>query len=185
MAKEVVKANAEAKKEEVAVSDIPDVKVTSRGRVSRGLEFLGKAYEARFDGQRVVRWVWAPLHKPELSNIVGRRMDGWKMCLASELPEAKEMLDLTGEVPVRNGDLVLMWTSPENQAALRKENIDKAKDQARTIESEYYEKTKKASAGDKMRPEHELRPRGRSIIEEREFETAYEHTTQQERESGG
>jgi hypothetical protein len=156
-----------------ANAEVPEVTVKSKGRISKTLEFLAKTYESKHLSNgvptRVVRGVYAPQHRPELSSELGRRMDGWRTVLASELPEAQELLGAKGDSVVRVGDLILMWTTPENRDALRKENLDKALMQREAVEQSFSEGIDRVSAPG-MRPEHRVRPKGRSIIEEKEFE---------------
>ena len=164
-----------ATKEVELYEEVPQaVVVGSKGRISKSLEFLAKTYEARSEKTKETRWVYSPLHKPELSNVIGRRMDGWKPITGKDLPEAMELLGIGEDDLVRHGDVVLMWIDPKKRAELRKEIDEKTREQASSIKREHYDKTPEISAGGaKMSDEHRVRPKGDAVIEEKEFEFDY------------
>src|SRR5262245_53089754 len=120
-AKEVVPMKVQDEDLDVEMEEVPSVQVSSKGRVSQSMEFLAKAYEARHEGRRKTRWVFSPLNKPELSNVIGRKMDGWRVVVGKDLPEAGELLGTEELEIVRQGDVILMWNSPEKIDELRKE----------------------------------------------------------------
>lgn len=154
-------------------NEVPQIRVQSRGRINGTLEFLAMAYEKKhLEGKRrsrVTRWVYSPLHKPEISNVVGRKVDGWTEVYVDELKEATSMLGLKSGEVVRMGDVILMWTTPENRAALRQELKDRAAAQVKAVQ-ETHEENIRAVSVPGMRKEHEVRPRGSVVIEEREFQ---------------
>lgn len=172
MAKEVVPMKSQDV--DLEMEDVPSVQTTSKGRVSQSLEFLAKAYEARHEGKRKTRWVFSPINKPELSNVIGRKMDGWKVVAGKDLPEAMELLGTEELEIVRQGDVILMWNTPEKLKELRAEVDERTKEQAASVQRSHEDGMKKVGADDpKMRPEHEVRAKGTAQIEVKEVQIDY------------
>lgn len=160
---------------------IPEVTVRGRGRVGRMMEYVAKLYEqkhldAEGNPQRKVRWAYHPIHRPDLSSLAERRMDGWRPVKVSDF-DKDELGDLLGieeeDAHVRTGDVILVWTSLDNQKTLQKENDDRAREQMSRVQEDYFQETESISArrGDE---EHRVSPRGRAMIEERELDVDYE-----------
>lgn len=153
----------------------PKVEVQSQGRISKHLEYLVKSYEQKNPG-RGARWVYSPTHKPELSNVIARRMDGWTEVRVADLPDAKELLGLKGEEdPIRSGDVIMMSNAKEKIAELRQENVDRAKEQVQQVNVKHYKDTQDIQATGPDGETHSVRPRGRSAVEEREINFTYTH----------
>lgn len=165
------------------VESVPEVRVSSRGRVSQTMEYIAQLYKDKHkDEGREVRWVYAPLHRPELSNVIGRRMDGWTEIALSEIPEAATLLGLkVNEAEVRLGDVVLMWTTKENRARLKREETNKAQSQVEAIDRAHYEAMESLTAPG-MGEEHKVRSRGRTSVEMREIEVDYEQRSEEREE---
>jgi hypothetical protein len=134
-----------------------------------------KLYDSKNPG-RCARWVYSPQHKPELSNVIGRRMDGWTEVRVQDLPDTKELLGLKGEEDVvRSGDVVLMSNTTAKRDELRKENVDRAKEQVEQVNVKHYKDTENIKVSTPDGDTHSVRPRGRAAIEEREINFEYTH----------
>ena len=77
--------------------------------------------------------------------------------------------------PIRVGDVVLMGVATEVAELLKSEIAERARNQVDAVEAGYYESTESMSDG--HRGEHRARPRGRSVIEERDLVVDQEQRT--------
>lgn len=158
--------------------DPPRIMTRSRGRITETLEGLAEQYEEANPGMKC-RWVYSPEHKPELSNVISRKAQGYKTVTGELHPNASEMLGLEDSEPVRVGDLILMAVPKEIYEQIRRELEERAQSEAERVNEEFYDEVEKISTAG-MRSEHKPRPRGRAVIEEREFEFDVEQGTSTE-----
>lgn len=156
----------------------PRVNVRRRGKISITLEMLASEFEEKNPGLKT-RWVYSPEHKPELANVISRKAQGYRTVVGSDHPEAQDLLNLDDDQPVRNGDLILMAIPKEEHRMLEAELREIAEAEKDRINHEFYENVEAITTKD-MRPEHKPRPRGRAVIEERDFEFDIEQTSAEE-----
>ncbi len=145
----------------------PRTRVKRGGKVSRRLEALAKMYTDSHPGQEV-RFVYHPQHKPDLSNVVSRQTDGWRLCYVKDLGEDVDEI-LPGMKPedtVRVGDAVLMHIAADVRQGYREDQDAINLEERSRVESDFYNSIDEIDAN----PEHKPRPRGRSVIEEVERE---------------
>lgn len=155
----------------------PRVRVRNRGRVTEAMRAISSAY--RKASGRECRWVYDPIHRPELSGVLPRMADGYLKVHGRDLEDTEllKTLGLKEDDPVRFADSVLMSISTEERNEIKKELQEAADDQIRSIDRKYYEAIDGIGVGDggkALDEQHKPRPRGRSVIEEREF--AFEYT---------
>lgn len=151
----------------------PKVRTQTPGRVSSTLEKIADAYRNEHP-QMEPRWIYDPAHKPELSGTTGRLAMGyqsvtWGELAGTPLPRPPKAGD---DDPVRVADVVLMAISSEEKREIERENAERAAEQLRSVDRDYYEAIE--SLGDNLAEVHKPRPRGRAVIEEREFSFDYE-----------
>jgi hypothetical protein len=140
----------------------PAVKVKSRGKVNRRLELLAHKFRAGHPKERA-RFVYHPSHKPDLSNVLDRQIDGYRLVRVKELGDDIEE-SLPGLKPddlVKVGDVVMMAIDEDTYAANQAEHADRAKEELSRVDQRYYESIEEIEAKD----EHKPRPRGSSYIE--------------------
>ncbi len=153
------------------------VRTRPAGRVSQTLETLAAAYREANPG-RDCRWVYDPKTKPELSNVMSRTAEGYSKVLPSELGNLNMPgLDLE-EREVRVADVILMGVDERLRQELMRDRANLAVEQAKTIDRNYYSAIEAAGAG--LDDRHKPRPRGRSVIEEREHTYDVEQRTGEE-----
>lgn len=153
---------------EVGQTRVPAVRTRSRGRVGGTLEHLAMTFEKANPGMKT-RWVYSPLHKPELSNVVARKVDGWREVYVRDLLDAQESLGQKPDEVVRMGDVILMQITEDELMVLKQENIERAEEQAARVQEDHYENIRQVSVPG-MREEHRVQPRGRTSIDFREQE---------------
>lgn len=148
----------------------PVVRARSRGVVSGSLENFAARYREQFP-DRDVRYVYDPTHRPELSGVLGRQAEGYRIVRMEELG-LEENPDLPGDKPVRVGDLVMMSISKVERAALRKERDGYAKEQRDSISRQFY--AAQEQIADAHKKEGHTRPGTRPIgnvdIQDKTFE---------------
>lgn len=145
----------------------PPVSVKSKeGRMNRRLKQLSDLYIERNPGM-ATRWVYSPEHKPDLSNVLNRQADGYKLVFNKDLGNefAASIPGLKAEEPVRIGDVVLMTIAAEAQKAFQKDLDERAVADRDRVQQEFYGKIEDMEVKG-MRDEYRARPRGRSVIEE-------------------
>lgn len=166
----VAQALAAVRKEEVTeqalgpvkTSTPPQVKVKKKGKISRRMDMLVELYLKEHPGE-AVRWCYHPEHKPDLSNLLDRQMDGYRLVFVKELGSAFEasLPDMKPDDPVRTGDVVLMSIGADVQAGFRKELDDEAQSELQRVHTDFYHAVDdEANKG--VRTEHRLKARGRS-----------------------
>ena len=146
----------------------PAVKVRGRGQVSTILETYAQMYREKYP-DRDARYVYDPLHKPELSGVLGRQAAGyedvtWEM-LGTKPRNAKE------DDVVRVSDLVLMSISKIEKLALIEEKEELAQAQRDTVKREFYESQENAGQGAKLghHTRNPTSPIGTVEIKDKEF----------------
>ena len=169
-----------AKKE---TKKVPSITVKARGRINSVLDQLGQLYRER-NLDRDCRWVYAPTHKPELSNVLGRRASGYIEVTLKDLPEAKDLMQgLNPDDVVRVGDLVLMSIEAELREIFKKEAHDAAAEQGSRVGRAYYEKLMEEERAGPDGKVHRATGKGAVTIEEKEFEYDIEQRTSSEGEA--
>jgi hypothetical protein len=154
----------EIKSSDKDTTSIPTVDSRKAGQVGQMLEGLALAFKEKFP-DREVRWVYSPLHRGELSNIMTKRAQGYKPVFV------KDIGTLDGFDPdeqVRISDLVLMSIPKEVHKKIEAEVKERADEQLKSVEQEYYDKIGTLDARDGADPR--MRPAGRAVIEERDHE---------------
>ncbi len=143
----------------------PVVRARQAGKVSGTLESIAELFRKNNPG-RVPRWVYDPKHRPDLSNVLSRLSSGYRKVEIDELGD--EAPDLRSEGEVRVGDLILMSISQEDRLELEKEMARRNEEQKKSVERSFYEAIDSIHV-DKQTERTRARPRGRSVIEEKEF----------------
>lgn len=165
---------SDAKKKETEEKKTPSIRVKARGRISGLMDQLGEAYRERHP-DRDCRWVYAPTHKPELSNVLSRRAQGYQEVCIVDLPEAEGMMaGLSPDDVVRVADTVLMSIEAELREIFKKELHSDAVEQGERVEKKYYEQLLAAEEEAGTGAKYSATPRGRVHIEEKELEYEYE-----------
>ena len=160
----VAEVNTAEKARPEVPDNVPRVTVQSKGRVTQMMEQLADLYKAKHP-DRDVRYVYSPVHRPDLSNVLTRRAQGYIPVIAQEL--GTDVPGIKADEDVRVGDVVLMSIERATREAISQELEDLAKEQSSSVERSFYDSIE--SMGDGVSEEHKPRPRGRSVIEEREF----------------
>lgn len=110
------------------------VRVRNRGKVSSTLEFHAERYRERYP-DRDVRYVYDPVHKPELSGTLGRQAMGYEFVTKGQLGMASTS-DEENE-RIRVGDLVLMSVDKETADAIRDDLRQRAEDQRKLVDRQF------------------------------------------------
>lgn len=141
-----------------------------KGKTNRQLQLLSDMFKARSEGQ-ATRWVYSPTHKPELSNVVSRQVDGYRIVRNDELGEdyVASLPGLKPDEPVRVGDVILMCIEAHKQKEFQDELDARAMEDMQRVEEEFRQNIEDMAVPN-MREEHRARPRGRSHMEEVEAE---------------
>lgn len=156
---EAAKVSVKAKSEP---REIPKVSSKKAGQVGQMLEGLAQLFRELNPGKSC-RWVYAPLHRGELSNVLGRRAQGYRQVFV------KDLGSLDGFDPedvVRVGDCILMSIPEEVQHAIAMEKQERASSQLKQVEQEFYNNIGGLDERDGAEPR--MRPSGRAVIEERD-----------------
>lgn len=152
---------------------IPLVSTSNSGRINTMMDNLSNMYESQNSGMKC-RWVYSPEHRSDLSNVLTRRAQGYLPVVLKDMGQ-----DIPGFIkpddPIRVGDVVLMGVATEVAELLKSEIAERARNQVDAVEAGYYESTESMSDG--HRGEHRARPRGRSVIEERDLVVDQEQRT--------
>jgi hypothetical protein len=156
----------------------PTTRVRSGGKVGRRLKLLADLYIEGHPGQGV-RFVYSPEHKPELSNVTSRHIDGYRLCYVKDLGgDAAEMLPgMKPEDIVRVGDVVMMAIAEDIRDEMR-EDLDRATaEEMGRVQEEFYDAVDEIKLRSGMRDEYKARPRGSSVTEavEREVDVPDSH----------
>lgn len=148
--------------------DAPSARVRGQGKVNRKLKTLADAFLKNHEGMDV-RFVYHPQHKPDLSNVISRQADGYRLVKMEELGEdiVAVLPGVTGEDLVRVGDVVMMAIDADVRAAIQADNDRRAADELSRVEQEFHHNISEIPVAQQ---EHQMRPRGRSLIEEVERE---------------
>jgi len=153
--------------ENLEYEGLPQVDSKKAGHVGKTLEGIALAYKQKHP-DRECRWVYSPLHRGELSNVMTKRSQGYKPVMVKDVG----MLDgFNPEDQMRVGDLVLMAIHQETHKKLEEEVKERADEQLKQVEREYYDQIQNLDVRDGQDPR--MRPAGRAVIEERDHE--YEH----------
>ena len=152
---------------------IPLISTSNSGRINTMMDTLGAMYNNQNPGM-TCRWVYSPEHRSDLSNVLTRRAQGY---IPVELKDMGE--DIPGftkpDEAIRVGDVILMGISEEISKLIKAEIAERAQLQVGAVESGFYESTDSISDG--HGGEHRARPRGRSVIEERDLVVNREQRT--------
>ena len=160
----------------------PSVRVRARGRVSSLMDQLGELYRSQHEG-RDCRWVYAPSHKPELSNVMSRRAQGYVEVTFTELPEATDLMRGLGpDDAVRVGDVILMSIEAELRDIFKQELQEDALEQGKRVERSYYDEISKLEDMGPDGKAHRSTPRGSVDISVKELEFEYEQRTSEQKE---
>lgn len=147
----------------------PTTRVRSAGRVSKNMDGLGDIYRSK-NPDMDVRWVYDPQHRPELSNVTARQVEGYVLVYGREFEGENFQLD--ADKPVRHGDTVLMAMPRELRDQLMQDRAEVAKEELKSIDRNFYESIDSipSQTGD---PKHKARPRGSTTIQEKTVEFDY------------
>lgn len=161
--------------------ETPVVRTRSRGQVSSVLHRYADEYREKHPG-REVRYVYDPVHKPELSGVLGRQAMGYEKVTLGDIGMASTSDE---EVkPVRVGDLILMSVDKETRDEAKKELRDRATEQRLSVDRSYRDAIDQAAedaGAQKLGHSREpMRPIGRASIDEREKEYEFEQRTKEE-----
>lgn len=142
----------------------PVTRVKSAGRINRRLEQLADLYTALNPG-RAVRWVYDPQHKPDMSNLLSRQIDGYEIILVKDLGESIALPGMKPDEPARVGDTVMMSIAEDVVKSMRADLDQAASDEMTRVETEFHDAIDEVTHV-KGGKEYRTRPMGRSIIEE-------------------
>lgn len=145
----------------------PRVRVRNRGVVSGSLDGFAERYREQFP-DRDCRWAYDPGHKPELSTLMAREADGYRLVRWEELGlDGKK----EGE-SVRVADLVMVSISKREKMAIVADKMAAAREQRERVQREFYEEQEKQASANK--PDHHARnpikPMGSVSIIEKEHQ---------------
>jgi len=148
----------------------PVTRVKSGGRLNKRLESLAKMFTKNHPNT-VVRWVYDPQHKPDLSNVLSRTVDGYRPVFVKDLGEDIAVLlpGMKPEEPARIGDTVMMFIPEETHAVMRADQDQRTADELTRVEQEFHASIEEISA-EKGGREYRPRPLGTSLTEEVERE---------------
>ena len=156
----------------------PLTRVRSGGKVGQRLKMLADMY-LRTRPEEDVRFVYSPEHKPELSNVTSRHIDGYRMVYVKDLGvDVDEMLPgMKPDDPVRVGDVVMMAIAASIRQEIQAGLDDSAAEEMDRVQEEFYSAVEEIELKKGMRSEYRARPRGVSITEhvEREVEGTESH----------
>lgn len=165
----------------------PRISARKRGRVTNTLEMFATQFKKN-NPEKDCRWIYDPISKPELSGVMGRMAQGYRVVYGKDLGD-ETMLEVSGlkaDEKIRVGDVVLMGVPIAVRDELREDNRMAAAEQLSKIDQDFYQniqsidKGGKESADTNLESRHRPRPIGRSVIEEREFEFDIEQRTGEE-----
>ena len=173
----------EGKKAEKSAEKAPPKKkgagihVRARGRVSAIMDQLGAIYRAA-NPDRDCRWVYAPTHKPELSNVLSRRAQGYIEVRFKDLPDAEPLMRGLGpDDAVRVGDTILMSIEAELRQIFKDDLHAHALEQGERVQRSYYERQEELAETSGSGRKHKGVARGSVSIQERTHEFEYEQRT--------
>lgn len=146
---------------------VPRVRTRHPGKVNRILEGLAQMFKDH-NGEWDCRWVYHPEHKKELSNVIARKSEGYQHVALTDLGD--DITDFIDGDEVRVGDVVLMKISRVEREELKEELAERAQEQSNSIDSGFYEEVEGVETRSKSGEVHRARPRGRTVIEERDLE---------------
>lgn len=146
----------------------PVTRVKSAGRINRRLAQLAELYKRNNPG-REVRMVYDPQHKPDLSNVLSRQVDGYRMVLVKDLGEENALPGVKPDEPVRVGDTVMMSIAADEKAEIQAQLDERAKAEYGRVEQEF-EHSIEEIVHKKGGKTYSPRPLGRSVTEEVERE---------------
>ncbi len=164
--------------EKAAKRSAPVTRVKSGGRVSRRLEVIAEIY-LRTRPNKAVRFVYSPEHKPELSNVTSRHIDGYRTVYVKDLGDdvGEMMPGIKSEDPVRVGDVIMMSIDAEIRQEIQDDLDQAATGELSRVEEEFHHAVEDMTLKTGMRDEYKSRPRGRSLTEvvEREVDVPEAH----------
>ncbi len=156
----------------------PTTRVRSGGKVGRRLKLLADMFIEKHPGFGV-RFVYSPEHKPELSNVTSRHIDGYRLCYVKDLGgDAAEMLPgMKPDDLVRVGDVVMMAIEEAIRQEMRDDLDQATADEMNRVQEEFYDSVEEIKLKSGMREEYKARPRGSSVTEavEREVDVPDSH----------
>lgn len=108
--------------------------------------------------------VYDPKHKPDLSNVLSRQVDGYSLVLVKELGEEHALPGLGPDEPVRIGDTVMMSIAEDDRAIIQEQLERSAEDEYTRVEQEFQHSVEEIThkKGGKT---YSPRPMGRSVTE--------------------
>ncbi len=151
-------------------AEAPVTRVKSGGRLNKRLKSLADMF-IRTHPNTVVRWVYDPQHKPDLSCVLSRTVDGYRPVFVKDLGDDIAVLlpGMKPDEPARIGDTVMMYIPEETHAVMRADQDQITADELTRVEQEFHESIAEISA-EKGGREHHARPLGVSVTEEVERE---------------
>jgi len=156
----------------------PHTRVRSGGKVGQRLKMLADMY-IKLNPEDDVRFVYSPEHKPELSNVTSRHIDGYRLVYVKDLGnDVAEMLPgMKAEEPVRVGDVVMMSIEAEIRQEIQAGLDNAAAEEMSRVQEEFYEAIDEVKLRSGMRDEYKARPRGTTTTEhvEREVDVPDSH----------
>ena len=156
----------------------PHTRVRSGGKVNRRLRTIADMYLANHP-EMAVRWVYSPLHKPELSNVIDRQIDGYVMIYVKDLgtDTVEFMPGVKADEPARVGDTILMAIAAAEQREIQAGLDAAAADEYGRVEEEFQGAVEDIALAKGMKEEYRVRPMGRSVTElvERDVEGPESH----------
>lgn len=143
----------------------PKVQVRSGGKISATLEGIVAEFKSIYLDMDC-RWVYHSATKPELSNIMGRRAEGYAIVKANEFTGEFLITPFVDEKGlIRVADTVLMKIPTGQRDANRVERQSMANAQLQTIEAKYKDSMDNVGSG-----KHRAASRGAVKLEERDHE---------------
>lgn len=162
-------------KKEAKKKFAPKVNVKSAGRISATLEGIADDYRRQYP-DREVRWVYHSATKPELSNVMSRRAEGYDLVKPDEFTESITASSFTDEKGlIRVADVVLMSILAGQREANRAARQDMASDQLASVKDNY-----DASMGSARSGRHRATARGAVKLEPKDHEYEIEQRSRED-----
>ena len=143
---------------------VPLVTVRNRGKISGVMSHITEEVKKKFPN-RVPQWVYAPQHKPDLSNVIARRAEGYEFVRPSDL--GKDFEVFTDGDRIRFADVVLMTIDKDLNLARVGNFLERNKEIMDSIQPNYEENV--FVPGDSKA---QMNARGRISFSEEEFDAS-------------
>jgi hypothetical protein len=160
----------------------PTVRVERAGKISSMLEGVADMFRKANPGMDC-RYVYNPTHKPEMSNVMSRLTQGYRVVTYADLGDTDLKLIAPGKTPddqVQVADLVLMSMPAEERARMIAAQEETNREELLRVEREFYDNTRSVSAETKDGRTHGLNPHGKASIQVREAQHDVEQRTEEE-----